>query len=132
MAGLRRRCHLERPDSEETGMRSSVLTHIRRARFAAAALACVVLGLAGTSAKAADPALVAAAEKEGQLVVYGGDISETPYQVKRFMEVYPKIKATFITAGGWQLYNRYMSEHSAGQAVADAFTNVEDTLLALD
>ena len=44
------------------------------------------------------------------------------------MEVYPKIKATFITAGGWQLYNRYMSEHSAGQAVADVFTNVEDTL----
>src|SRR5205807_7631589 len=30
------------------------------------------------------------------------------------------------------LYNRYMSEHSAGQAVADAFTNVEDTMLTLD
>ena len=83
-------------------------------------------------ARAADPALVAAAEKEGELVVYGGDISETPHQIKRFMEVYPKIKATFVTAGGWQLYNRYMSEHSAGQAVADAFTNVEDTLLTLD
>ena len=54
------------------------------------------------------------------------------HQIKRFMEVYPKIKATFVTAGGWQLYNRYMSEHSAGQAVADAFTNVEDTLLTLD
>jgi iron(III) transport system substrate-binding protein len=83
-------------------------------------------------AKAADPALVAAAEKEGQLVVYGGDISETPHQVKRFMELYPKIKTTFVVAGGWQLYNRYMSELSAGQAVADVFTNVEDTLLTLD
>jgi iron(III) transport system substrate-binding protein len=83
-------------------------------------------------AQAADPALVAAAEKEGELVVYGGDISETPHQIKRFMEIYPKIKATSVTAGGWQLYNRYMSEQSAGQAVADAFTNVEDTLLALD
>jgi iron(III) transport system substrate-binding protein len=113
-------------------MRLSVLPHIRRAPVAALALACVVLALGGTAARAADAALVTAAEKEGQLVVYGGDISETPYQVKRFMEVYPKIKATFVTAGGWQLYNRYMSEHSAGQAVADAFTNVEDTLLALD
>jgi iron(III) transport system substrate-binding protein len=113
-------------------MRSSANGRIRFGRIAFAVAACAIMALVGTSAEAADPALVAAAEKEGQLVVYGGDISETPYQVKRFMEVYPKIKATFITAGGWQLYNRYMSEHSAGQAVADAFTNVEDTLLALD
>ncbi len=113
-------------------MRSSDNGRIPFGRIAFAVATCAIMALVGTSAKAADPALVAAAEKEGQLVVYGGDISETPYQVKRFMEVYPKIKATFITAGGWQLYNRYMSEHSAGQAVADAFTNVEDTLLALD
>ncbi len=113
-------------------MQSSVQPHIRCAQAAAALLACIVMTLVATTAGAADAALVAAAEKEGQLVVYGGDISETPHQIKRFMEVYPKIKATLITAGGWQLYNRYMSEHSAGQAVADAFTNVEDTLLTLD
>ena len=103
-----------------------------RAAFAAVAVLGACLVAAPDLARAADPALVAAAEKEGELVVYGGDISETPHQIKRFMEVYPKIKATFVTAGGWQLYNRYMSEHSAGQAVADAFTNVEDTLLTLD
>jgi iron(III) transport system substrate-binding protein len=113
-------------------MRLSDIGRTRSGRIAAAIAACALTALVGTPANAADPALVAAAEKEGQLVVYGGDISETPYQVKRFMEVYPKIKATFVTAGGWQLFNRYMSEHSAGQAVADAFTNVEDTLLALD
>jgi iron(III) transport system substrate-binding protein len=101
-------------------------------RRALAGLPLVAVMLFGSPAGAADPALVAAAEKEGQLVVYGGDISETPHQVKRFMEVYPKIKATFITAGGWQIYNRYMSENSAGQAVADVFTNVEDTLVTLD
>jgi iron(III) transport system substrate-binding protein len=97
-----------------------------------AAVACVLAMIVATPVGAADPALVAAAEKEGVLVVYGGDISETPHQVKRFMEVYPKIKATFVVAGGWQLYNRYMSEHAAGQAVADVFTNVEDTLVTLD
>lgn len=96
------------------------------------ALVCGVLALASLQAQAVDPALVAAAEKEGQLVVYGGDISETPHQVKRFSEVYPKIKVRSVTAGGWQLYNRYMAEHSAGQTVADVFTNVEDTLLTLD
>jgi iron(III) transport system substrate-binding protein len=105
-----------------------------RANFRAvlAGLAGSLVALGALSAEAADPALVAAAEKEGQLVVYGGDISETPHQVKRFMEVYPKIKATSVTAGGWQVYNRYMTEHNAGQAVADVFTNVEDTLLTLD
>ena len=113
-------------------MRLSDNGRTRSGRIAVAIAACALTALVGTPANAADPALVAAAEKEGQLVVYGGDISETPYQVKRFMEVYPKIKATFVTAGGWQLFNRYMSENSAGQAVADAFTNVEDTLLALD
>lgn len=110
------------------------MTSTTRTRFqrALAGLPLVAAMLFAAPAGAADPALVAAAEKEGQLVVYGGDISETPHQVKRFMEVYPKIKATFITAGGWQIYNRYMSEHSAGQAVADVFTNVEDTLVTLD
>ncbi len=110
------------------------MTSITRTRWrrALAGLPLVAAMLFAPPADAADPALIAAAEKEGQLVVYGGDISETPHQVKRFMEVYPKIKATFITAGGWQIYNRYMSEHSAGQAIADVFTNVEDTLVTLD
>jgi iron(III) transport system substrate-binding protein len=103
-----------------------------RGAFAAIAVLGACLFASTEAARAADPALIAAAEKEGELVVYGGDISETPHQIKRFMEVYPKIKATFVTAGGWQLYNRYMSEHNAGQSVVDAFTNVEDTLLALD
>ena len=116
---------------EETPMTKHLPAKLRAA-FAAVAVLGACLVAAPDLARAADPALVAAAEKEGQLVVYGGDISETPHQIKRFMEVYPKIKATFVTAGGWQLYNRYMSEHSAGQAVADAFTNVEDTLLTLD
>lgn len=110
-------------------MRASLRTRIG---VLLAGLACSTFALGTLSAQAADPALVAAAEKEGELVVYGGDISETPHQVKRFRELYPKIKATSVTAGGWQVYNRYMSEHNAGKPVADVFTNVEDTLLALE
>ena len=45
------------------------------------------LCVANSPAQAVDPALVAAAEREGQVVVYGGDISETPHQIKRFMEI---------------------------------------------
>jgi iron(III) transport system substrate-binding protein len=106
----------------------------RTLSLAVLASALLVSAAIATSqcAQAADPALVAAAEKEGQLVVYGGDISETPHQVKRFAELYPKIKVTSVTMGGWQLYNRYMSEFKSGQNVADVFTNVEDTLLTLD
>jgi iron(III) transport system substrate-binding protein len=116
--------------SEEASMTNPLRTKLQT-YFAAAALSACLLASPGL-AQAADPALVAAAEKEGELVVYGGDIAETPHQIKRFMEIYPKIKATSVTAGGWQLYNRYISEQSSGQAVADAFTNVEDTLLTLD
>jgi iron(III) transport system substrate-binding protein len=103
-----------------------------RTLFRGAVLAWGIVGLTGLHARAADPALQAAAEQEGELVVYGGDISETPYQVKRFAELYPKIKVKSVTAGGWQLFNRYMSEFNAGQTVVDAFTNIEDTLFALD
>lgn len=95
------------------------------------AAACVCASYSPISA-GIDPALVAAAENEGQLVVYGGDVSETPVQIKRFMELYPKIKTTSAMAGSWQLYNRFIAENNANKPVADVFFATDDTLYALN
>lgn len=85
-----------------------------------------------TSAIAADPRLVEAAEREGQLMIYGCDVSETPMQIKRFSELYPKIKVSSYVAGCWQIYNRHSSERAAGKVLADLFYATEDVLSKLD
>jgi iron(III) transport system substrate-binding protein len=84
--------------------------------------------LASRGALAADPALVAAAEKEGQLVVYGCDPPETPGYIKQFMEKYPKIKVSSYLAGCWQIYNRHATERGAGKPVASVFFSIDDAL----
>ncbi len=85
-----------------------------------------------TRGMAADPRLIEAAEKEGQLTVYGCDVSETPMQVKRFSELYPKIKVLTYVAGCWQIYNRHVHEKAAGKPLADIFYATEDVLSKLD
>lgn len=85
-----------------------------------------------TRVMAADQRLIEAAEKEGQLMIYGCDVSETPMQVKRFTELYPKIKISTYVAGCWQIYNRHVNEKAAGQPIADIFYATEDVLSKLD
>jgi iron(III) transport system substrate-binding protein len=92
-------------------------------------LAAFSIGLlASASSFAADPALVAAAEKEGQLVVYGCDPPETPGYINEFMKKYPKIKVTSYLAGCWQIYNRHVSERGAGKPIASVFFSLDDAL----
>ena len=101
------------------------LTSARWMAFATMVIFC-------TQGTAADRGLIEAAEKEGQLMVYGCDVSETPMQVKRFSELYPKIKVLTYVAGCWQIYNRHVSEKAAGKPLADVFYATEDVLLKLD
>jgi iron(III) transport system substrate-binding protein len=89
-------------------------------------------GLAARPALAADPALVAAAEREGQLMLYDCDIPETPPQVKRFSELYPKIKVSTYVAGCWQMYNRYAGERAAGKMLADVTVATDDAMMKMD
>jgi len=88
--------------------------------------------LAGGNAIAADPKLVAAAEQEGALALYNCDISESPIQVKRFSELYPKIKVTTYVASCWQTYNRHMAERGANRQIADAFISTDDVFMKMD
>lgn len=102
--------------------------HFRPALLFVVAFASV----APSAAPAADPRLVQAAEREGQLTIYGCDVSETPMQIKRFSELYPKIKVSSYVAGCWQIYNRHTTERGAGKPLADLFFATEDVLSKLD
>ena len=101
-------------------------------RFAILALACWCGAFADRAAFAADPKLVAAAEQEGQLAIYNCDIGESPVQVKRFSELYPKIKVTTYVASCWQTYNRHAAERGAGRPIADAFISTDDVFMKMD
>src|SRR5438552_17937300 len=92
-------------------------------------MATLLLLLAWSGAAwASDPALIAAAKKEGSLVVYGCDPPQTPVYVDAFKKVYPDIKVTTYVAGCWQIYNRHVAERGAGKQAADVFFSLEDVL----
>ncbi len=100
--------------------------------FASWALIGLCFGLADRTAWAIDPALVAAAEQEGQLVLYNCDIGESPVQVKRFSELYPKIKVTTYVASCWQTYNRHVAERGAARPIADVFVSTDDVFMKMN
>ncbi len=97
------------------------------------AVTMVCLGLMANPIPAwpIDQALITAAEKEGQLTVYGCDPPQTPIYTKRFMELYPKIKVTSYVAGCWDIYNRNTQESAAGKQIADVFFALEDVMTKL-
>ena len=102
---------------------------MNRLRGIAAIIALLVRAIPAFAAS--DPALVAAAEAEGKLVVYSCDPSETPLYVKAFGAKYPKIKVTSYLAGCWQVYNRHANEHGAGRTVGSVIMSIDDVLTKL-
>lgn len=72
--------------------------------------------------------LIAAAKKEGRVSVYG-DSSMVPQLVEGFTKRYPDVRVTSVTGGGWQTYNRFLVEKSAGRTLADVLCANDDTLL---
>jgi len=75
--------------------------------------------------------MVAAAEKEGQLVVYtGGEASETKIE-EAFQSAYPKIKVTSLTGRGSQLGPRIIAERRAEKYLVDFFIGGKGTAYAV-
>ena len=65
---------------------------------------------------AADPKVVEAAKKEGELVWYNTLVQPHANGViDLFMKQYPFIKATFWRGGGTQVYSKLMIESRAGR-----------------
>ena len=98
----------------------------------ASSLAALLILWTGTAAVAAETRtewenLVAAAEKEGQLVVYtGGEASETKIE-EAFQSAYPRIKVTSLTGRGSQLGPRIIAERRAEKYLVDFFIGGKGT-----
>ena len=88
----------------------------------------ILVALSPTNAVAADAALIAAAKKEGSLIVYGCDPPQTPIYLDAFKKLYPEIKISSYIAGCWQIYNRHVTERTGNKQAADVFFSLEDVL----
>lgn len=76
---------------------------------------------AGPQAKpGTSPAIVAAAEKEGKLIVYSTtDASAVEPFLKDFRALYPRIQLEYNDLNSTELYNRFISEAAAGAGSGD-------------
>ncbi len=99
------------------GPRRSVLTGM-------AALAAMPAVAQGQSAD-----LVTAANKEGNLFIYGDDVHLPPL-IAGFSKQYSDIRVQFASYGGWGSYQRWVMEEKAGRAVASLIYTGEDALQA--
>lgn len=67
-----------------------------------------------------DPALVAAANKEGQLVLYTASLTEVMQEtINVFNKSFPGVRVNMVRASGGQLITRIKSEAAAGKLEAD-------------
>ena len=71
--------------------------------------------------------LVAAAEKEGQLVVYTGGVASAAKIEEVFQKAYPKIKVISVAGRGSQLGPRIIAERRAGKYLADVYIGGKGT-----
>src|SRR5262250_1465885 len=73
---------------------------------------------------------VAAAEKEGQLVIYtGGAVSQTRIE-EAFQSTYPKIKVTAVSGRGSEFGPKIIAERRAGKYLVDFFIGGKGTAQA--
>ncbi|MFO1311603.1 MAG: extracellular solute-binding protein [Burkholderiales bacterium] len=87
---------------------------------AATVLACALAGGASAQQFKADPALVAAATKEGSVVIYTANQLESEQQLaKKFNERFPGIKIEIVRAPGSRLIARVDAEAASGKLGAD-------------
>ncbi|HEX9445374.1 MAG TPA: extracellular solute-binding protein [Candidatus Binatia bacterium] len=72
---------------------------------------------------------VAAAEKEGQLTVYGPPVKVYQDAVMTFQQAYPKIKINYTPGSGTNNAQRLLTERRAGKYLVDTFIGGSGTLI---
>lgn len=91
-----------------------------KARLALAALSISLIAGPALAQFKADPALVAAANKEGQVVIYTANQLESEQQLaKKFNERFPGVKVEIVRAPGSRLLARVDAEAASGKLAAD-------------
>jgi iron(III) transport system substrate-binding protein len=88
--------------------------------LALAALAAARPAAAQAPLAESDPAVIAAAKKEGKVVIYSttDSVAAQPL-VKEFRERYPGIEVEYDDMNSTEVYNRFVSEAAAGAGSAD-------------
>lgn len=72
---------------------------------------------------------VAAAEKEGQVTLYGPPGVNYQNAIMAFQEAYPKIKLVYVPGSGSSNAQRMLAERRAGKYLADVFVGGSGTLI---
>jgi len=91
------------------------------AALALAAFATAALGQAApTGYQAAYAQTIAAANKEGKVVIYSAlDTKAAQPLIKDFSALYPNIKVEYNDMNSTEMYNRFIAEAASGQGSAD-------------
>lgn len=72
---------------------------------------------------------LAAAEKEGQVTIYGPPGIDYQNAIGAFQEAYPKIKLVYVPGSGTNNAQRLVTERRAGKFLADSFIGGSGTLI---
>jgi iron(III) transport system substrate-binding protein len=76
--------------------------------------------------------LVAAAQKEGKLVIYGvTDNEQTNHLIREFRSMYPTIQVEYSNMSTTELYNRFISETAAGSSADVTWSSAMDLQIKL-
>src|SRR4051794_2154531 len=87
---------------------------------ALAGIACIALSAPAQAQEFGSPELIAAAKKEGRLVLYTANFAEVEQEtIKEFNKRFPEIKVEMVRAPGGQLITRVRTEAAAGKLIAD-------------
>ncbi len=108
--------------------------NVRRSLLAAIGAMALAAGPAAAQDKALEQFgsadLIAAARKEGTLVLYTANIAETEQEViKAFNKRFPDIKVELLRAPGGQLITRVKTEAAAGKLRADVVDHSDRALM---
>lgn len=102
------------------------------ARGIAAGLIAAAFGLAAPAHAQSTADLIAAAQKEGKLVIYGvTDNEQTNHLIREFRTLYPAINVEYSNMSTTELYNRFISETAAGSSADVTWSSAMDLQIKL-
>ena len=110
------------------------MNHLRRtfSRGLAAGLIAAAFGLAAPAHSQTAANLLAAAQKEGKLVIYGvTDNEQANHLIREFRTMYPAVQVEYSNMSTTELYNRFISETAAGSSADVTWSSAMDLQIKL-
>lgn len=108
------------------------LTRRNFQRCLTAGLIAAALGTSSPLLAQSAPDLVAAAQKEGKLSIYGvTDNEQTNHLIREFRTMYPAIQVEYSNMSTTELYNRFISETAAGSSADVTWSSAMDLQVKL-